>query len=308
MAKLGLLFPGQGAQFVGMGLDFPNSNLILDLAHKETGLDLHHSISTGERLNETLYTQLSVFLTSALALEIVESMNPTYAGMTGFSLGEYSALYASRVIPLKEAIKLVYNRSLLMHAETLKSQGFMAAVLGLSATEIEAGLKHITTGTVVCANYNSPVQTVISGEASAFESAESILKNLGAKRVIKLAVSGAFHSPLMENAGIALLNYLNDVELYTPKRPVYLNTTAKPLNLNTLKSEMSKQVYQGVRFQQTIEQMVLDGFTHFLEIGPGQVLAPLVKKINPELESFSFGKYSDLENLKGWLTTHGFIQ
>lgn len=308
MGKLGLLFPGQGAQSIGMGLDFPNHQALFNTAQQATGLDILSAITTGERLNETLYTQLSVFLTSILALEVVKNLKPTYQGLTGFSLGEYSGLYASDVLTLHDAIKLIHERSQLMQAETLKTQGFMAAVLGLSASDVDATLSKVTIGRVVCANYNSPIQTVISGEEQAFVEAEQLLKAAGAKRVIKLAVSGAFHSPLMKPAGESLLNYLSQITLQNPAVPVYLNTTAQPLLLDTLKSEMSKQVYSSVRFQQTIEQMALDGFTHFLEIGPGQVLGPLVKKINPELETFSFGKYSELDNLKGWLLTHGFIQ
>jgi [acyl-carrier-protein] S-malonyltransferase len=308
MAKLALIFPGQGAQYVGMGLDFPNHPVLLDLAFQETGLNIQQAITSGEGLNETLYTQLSVFLTSVLALEVVESLKPRYEGLTGFSLGEYSGLYAAGVISLNDAIRLIHQRSLFMQAETLKSLGFMAAILGLSATEVDAALSKITTGKVVCANYNSPIQTVISGEEQAFVEAEQLLKAAGAKRVIKLAVSGAFHSPLMKPAGESLLNYLSQVTLQNPSVPVYLNTTAQPLVIEALKTEMSKQVYSSVRFQQTIEHMASDGFTHFLEIGPGQVLGPLVKKINPTLETFSFGKYNELENLKGWLQTHGFIQ
>lgn len=308
MSKLALLFPGQGAQYVGMGLDFPDYHLVLDMAKTETNLDLYHAIATGESLNETLYTQLSVFLASSLAFEVVKSLKPSYEGITGFSLGEYSGLFASDVLSLRTSIKLIYQRSLFMQSSTLNTKGFMAAVLGLDAKTIENGLKNVKSGLVVCANYNSPVQTVISGEEKAFSEAESVLKGLGAKRVIKLAVSGAFHSPLMAIAGEKLSKYLETVTLKKPLVDVYLNTTAKPLDLSTLKAEMTKQVFSSVRFQETIENMVNDGFTHFLEIGPGQVLAPLVKKINPALEAFSFGKYSELDTLKGWLNTHGFIQ
>ncbi len=308
MGKLALLFPGQGAQYVGMGLDFPNHQALLALAQEDTGLNILHAITTGEGLNETLYTQLSVFLTSVLALEVVESLKPKYEALTGFSLGEYSGLFASGVLSLEDAIRLIHQRSTFMQGETLKSQGFMAAVLGLSASEVDAGLAKVTSGQVVCANYNSPIQTVISGEEVAFVEAEQILKGLGAKRVIKLSVSGAFHSPLMKEAGLKLSEYLKTITLQSPKVSVYLNTTAQPLTIETLKAEMTLQVYSSVRFQPTIEHMVKAGFTHFLEIGPGQVLGPLVKKIDPTLETFSFGKYSELENLKGWLTTHGFIQ
>ena len=308
MSKLALLFPGQGAQYVGMGLDFPNHKDVLNHVKVLTNLDIEAVITTGENLNETRFTQLSVLTASRLAFDALLSLKPKFEGMTGFSLGEYSGLYASNVLSFDKAIKLVYQRALAMHEATLETKGFMAAVLGLDAQTIENGLKQVQSGVVVCANYNNPVQTVISGELTAFSETEMTLKNLGAKRVIQLAVSGAFHSPLMKQAALKFEQALSEVDLASPSYPLYLNTTAQVANINILKSEMVKQIYQSVRFQQTIEHMIEDGFTHFLEVGPGQVLGPLVKKINPNVESFSFGKYTELDNLKGWLTIHGFIQ
>lgn len=308
MAKLALLFPGQGTQYVGMGLDFPNHPNLLDQVKLLTNLDLAQVIMTGERLNETQYTQMSVFLTSVLAYEVVQGLNPQVSAMTGFSLGEYTGLYASGVFSLEDTIQLIHQRAKLMQAQTQKQEGFMAAVLGLEATQIESALKQVQSGVVVCANYNSPVQTVISGEKKAYTETESVLKALGAKRVLPLNVSGAFHSPLMHEAALAFGHYLSNVTPQAPVIPLYLNTTAKPVDLATLKTEMVNQIEQSVRFVQTIQNMAEDGFTHFLEIGPGQVLGPLVKKINPNLETYSFGQYEAVEQLKGWLSTHGFIQ
>ena len=308
MGKLALLFPGQGAQYVGMGLDFPNHKDVLNQVKSLTNVDIETAISTGEGLNETRFTQLSVFTASRLAFDALMSLKPTFEGMTGFSLGEYSGLYAANVLSFDTAVDLIYQRAIAMHEATLQTKGFMAAVLGLDAKAIENGLKQVQTGVVVCANYNSPIQTVISGEASALPETEAVLKGLGAKRVIPLSVSGAFHSPLMKEAAIKFEKTLNQVTLNKPLFPLYLNTTALVANPDTLKTEMVKQIYQSVLFQQTIEHMIEDGFTHFLEVGPGQVLGPLVKKINPNVESFSFGKYTELDNLKGWLITHGFIQ
>lgn len=308
MAKLALLFPGQGTQYVGMGLDFPNHKNLLTQAQALTHLDLLQVLSTGEQLNETQYTQLSVFLTSVLAYEVVKSLNPQVSGMTGFSLGEYTGLYASGVFSLEDTLQLIHQRAQLMQTQTKKQEGFMAAVLGLEASQIESTLKQVQSGVVVCANYNSPVQTVISGDKKAYPETEALLKASGAKRVLPLNVSGAFHSPLMHEAAQAFGQYLSKVSGQAPGKPLYLNTTAKPLDLATLKTEMVNQIEQSVRFVQTIQNMAEDGFTHFLEIGPGQVLGPLVKKINPNLETFSFGQYEAVEQLKGWLSTHGFIQ
>lgn len=307
MAKLAFLFPGQGTQYVGMGLDFPNHKTVLTHAQALTHLDLMQVLTTGEQLNETQYTQLSVFLTSVLAYEVVQSLHPRVSGLTGFSLGEYTGLFVSGVFSLEDTTQLIHQRAQLMQAQTKQQDGFMAAILGLDATIIESALKQIQSGIVVCANYNSPVQTVISGDKKAYPEAETILKGLGAKRVLPLNVAGAFHSPLMHEAAQGFGQYLSQVTLHAPKIPLYLNTTAKPLVLDTLKTEMVNQIEQPVRFVQTIQNMAEDGFTHFLEIGPGQVLGPLVKKINPNLETFSFGQYEAVEQLKGWLSTHGFI-
>lgn len=187
--------------------------------------------------------------------------------------------------------------------------GKMAAILGLSSNQVDEICKEASTqGIVVSANYNSPVQIVISGEEQAVHRASELAKIQGAKRVMPLNVSGAFHSPLMKEAGTKLRSYLNAFSPLELETPIYMNTTAKPLTKKHLFEEMEKQIQTSVYFEQSIHHMVLDGFTHFIEIGPGMVLSGLIKKINPDLEVSHIDKLSDLESLKGWLKTYEFIQ
>ena len=308
MAKLGLLCSGQGAQYPQMGLDYEHSNLYLKLVQQITGLDLKAVIETGHELNDTKHTQLAVFTHTMLAYDAFKSLNVPFSGVAGFSLGEYSALTAANIFKFEDAIKLVYNRSLFMSEAAAKNPGVMAAVIGLSPEQVEQALSHINTGIMQPANYNSPVQTVISGEASALEETTLKLKEQGAKRIIPLAVSGAFHSSLMAEAGKKLSLYLTSVEIHEPTCDVYMNVTGALLNQSELKTLMTNQVSHPVRFTTTIENMVKDGYTHFLELGPGQVLSNLVKKIDDSVDVFSFDKYESFETLKGWLKTHGFIQ
>lgn len=308
MAKLGLLFSGQGAQYPKMGLDFEHSDVYLKLVQNITGIDLKTIIESGLGLNDTKHTQLSVFTHSMLAYDMFKTLNVPFSGVSGFSLGEYSALTASNIFKFEDAIHLVYNRSLWMSEQASNQQGVMAAVIGLEPSLVEQALSQLNRGIMVPANYNSPIQTVISGEQSALEEASLTLKTLGAKRIIPLQVSGAFHSPLMANVGQKLESYLVDVETHEPTCDVYMNVTGNRLDEKDLKPLLVKQVSHPVRFTQTIENMVKDGYTHLLELGPGQVLSNLVKKIDASIEVFSFDTFESFETLKGWLNTHGFTK
>lgn len=308
MAKLGLLFSGQGAQYKGMGLDFPKSNDYLELVEKLTSINLKAVIATGENLNETRHTQLAVLIHSCLAFEMFKTLDPMYAGIAGFSLGEYSALTAANVLSLETSIKLVYNRSLYMNEAASVDEGVMAAVLGLDKDAVIATLKKVTAGIMVPANFNSPFQTVISGQKKALEETTSLLKESGAKRVLPLQVSGAFHSPLMIKAGSNLATYLEDIAINEQEVDVYMNVTGEKLDIKTLKTLMIRQVSSPVLFTKTIENMQKDGFTHLLELGPGSVLSNLVKKCTDQIEVFNFDANASFETLKGWLNTHGFIK
>jgi len=314
MNKLGLVFSGQGSQYVGMGLDFIELNPLLKekelLASKRLGYDVRDVLSsTDGRLNETRYTQPLILLSTIFAYDTFKSLNVDVEAVAGFSLGEYSAFYASGIFSFDQIIQLIDQRSRFMQACTLKNPGKMAAILGLPSIEVEMICKEASSeGLVLCANYNSPVQTVISGDEKAVVKAIELSKEKGAKRAVELNVSGAFHSPLMKDAGDQLYQYVKMIPYQNPIYPVYLNTTAEPLEINDLYQTMKKQIQSPVYFEQTINNMKQKGITHFIEIGPGNVLSGLIKKIDINLEVTNLNKATDLELMKGWLTTHGFIK
>ncbi len=313
MNKLAIVFAGQGSQYVGMGLDFVETypSLIekLDQASRVLGYDVKQVLLTDDgKLNQTRYTQPMMFISTLFAFETLKSLNPTISGLSGFSLGEYSAFYASSIFNFEQMIKLVDYRAKIMDEVSTLTNGKMAAILGLSSKDVEDFCKQVKHGVVVPANYNSPVQTVISGNEQAVLEAIELAKAKGAKRALLLNVSGAFHSPLMEKAGEDLYKYLIEQNYNDPCYPIYMNTTAKPLITTNLYDEMKKQIYSPVYFEQSIKEMVKDGFTHFIEVGPGTVLSGLIKKIDINLEVTNLGKVTDIDNLKGWLLNHGFTK
>lgn len=307
MGKLGLLFSGQGSQYQGMSLDFPKSSEFYHKVKGLTSLDLETVIQTGETLNETRNTQLAVFSHSMLAYHQLKELNPIISGVLGFSLGEYSALCSANIFNIDTAIKLVYQRSIFMNEAALKTKGCMAAVLGLDEKTIKETLKEVSTGQMVVANLNAPTQTVISGQTSALEESVTLLKQAGAKRIIPLNVSGAFHSPLMHEASENLETYMSDLEFNQPVYDIYMNVTGNKLTNENLKNLMVKQIVEPVRFVEMLDNMIKDGFTHFIEVGPGNVLTNLIKK-QQNVEVMSFQSMTDYETLKGWLKLHGFIE
>mgnify|MGYP000844602997 FL=1 len=307
MAKLGLLFSGQGSQFQGMSLDFPQAAQFYDKIQTLTSLDLKTVIQTGIHLNETKYTQLAVFAHSLLAYQQIKHLNPTISGLLGFSLGEYSALCAASVFEMDQAIQLVYNRALYMDEAANKEEGVMAAVLGLDEKTIQNRLEMVLTGKMYIANLNAPNQIVISGEKKALEETINLFKAAGAKRIIPLNVSGAFHSPLMNEASHKLKSYLEEVRFNYPSYDIYMNVTGRKLNYKELKDLMVNQVVSSVRFVESLDMMIKDGFTHFIELGPGNVLTNLVKK-QTNLEVISFQSMTQFDDVKGWLKLNGFIE
>jgi len=309
---LAIVFPGQGAQYAGMGLDVvekhPLLRHIIEIADKNTTMPLEEIIKTGdERLNQTIFTQPSLLLASILLYEDVKSMFKLQpAALCGFSLGEYTALYAGGVIGLAEVFRLVKIRAEDMHKASIHNPGAMAAILGLDGQQVADVCTKTSApqSIVVPANYNSPGQTVISGHSDAVEKAIISCREAGAKRAIALNVSGAFHSPLMHEARLAFEKALENVKLDMPYVPIYMNTTAKPMQFVELRQRMAEQIESPVQFLQTVEELKKAGIKYVLEIGPGAVLAGLVRKTVPEIEVFSYQKTSDYENLKGWLVTH----
>jgi [acyl-carrier-protein] S-malonyltransferase len=312
MNKLALVFVGQGSQYHQMSLDF----LELDHQHQENydiaSKILNYNVidvlkNSDDKINDTLYTQPLIMLASITNYHEFLKLGVKVDAVLGFSLGEYTALYASNIFSFEDSIKLISKRAQFMKDAASLNKGKMAAILGLSKLEVEDICKKASVnGIVVPANYNSSNQIVISGNDKAVEYAILLAKEKGAKRAIELNVSGAFHSPLMSEAGKNLRNYLNTIKYNNPVIPIYMNSTANRLDHKNLYNEMEAQIQSPVLFEQSIKKMIEDGITHFIEVGPGTVLSGLIKKIDINSQVNHLDKLSDLDQLKGWLVEHGF--
>jgi [acyl-carrier-protein] S-malonyltransferase len=281
------VFPGQGAQFPGMGKDlYENSALAKDLFEKANEIlgfritDLMFN-GTEEDLKQTRVTQPAIFLHSVILAKMAgESFKPQM--VAGHSLGEFSALVANGALTFEEGLSLVYKRAMAMQKACEMNPSTMAAILGLEDAAVEEVCKSID-DVVVPANYNSPGQLVISGSHAGIDAAIEALKEKGAKRALKLPVGGAFHSPLMEPARIELEEAINQAKFNTPICPVYQNYTAKPsTNPDEIRKNLVSQLTAPVLWTQTVVNMINDGATEFIESGPGSVLQGLVKKINKD--------------------------
>lgn len=279
------IFPGQGAQFTGMGLDlYENSPLAKELFEKANEI-LGFPITdvmfegTAEELKQTKVTQPAVFLHSViLAKTLGEDLKPEM--VAGHSLGELSALVVNGVLTFEDGLKLVSKRALAMQKACEAQESTMAAVLGLEDAVVEEVCAGID-GIVVAANYNCPGQLVISGEISAIDKACEVLKEKGAKRALKLPVGGAFHSPLMEPAREELAEAIANTVFNNPTCPIYQNVVAKAVtNPDEIKENLIAQLTAPVRWTQCIQAMVAGGGTEFIEVGPGKVLQGLMRKID----------------------------
>ena len=286
------IFPGQGAQFTGMGKDlYDNSPLAKELFEKANEI-LGFRITdimfegTAEQLKETKVTQPAIFLHSViLAKTLGEDFQPQM--VAGHSLGEFSALVANGALSFEDGLKLVSKRALAMQKACEIKPSTMAAVLGLDDKIVEEVCASID-GIVVAANYNCPGQLVISGETSAVEQACEAMKEAGAKRALLLPVGGAFHSPMMEPAREELAAAIEATTFATPICPVYQNVTATAVSdANEIKKNLIIQLTAPVKWTQTVQQMIADGASSFTEVGPGKVLIGLVGKINKEVAVFS---------------------
>lgn len=283
------IFPGQGSQFPGMGKDlYENNSLAKELFEKANEIlgfritDIMFN-GTEEELKQTKVTQPAIFLHSViLAKTLGESFKPDM--VAGHSLGEFSALVGNGTLSFEDGLKLVYQRALAMQKACEAKPSTMAAVLGMEDSKVEEICASVD-GIVVAANYNCPGQLVISGEIEAVNKACEALKAAGAKRALVLPVGGAFHSPLMEPARVELEAAINATHFSNPVCPVYQNVTANAVsNPEEIKKNLIAQLTAPVRWTQSVKQMVTDGATHFIEVGPGKVLQGLVKKIAPEAE------------------------
>ena len=279
------IFPGQGAQYTGMGLDLYNtSSLAKDLfeqANEILGFRITDIMFEGsaEALQQTKVTQPAIFLHSVIMAKILRNdFKPEM--VAGHSLGEFSALVANRVLSFEDGLKLVSKRALAMQKACEMQESTMAAVLGLDDVVVEEVCASID-GIVVAANYNCPGQLVISGEIDAIDKACAAMIEKGAKRAIKLPVGGAFHSPLMEPAREELAEAINNTIFHKPICPVYQNVVAVAVKDSVeIKENLILQLTAPVRWTQTVQQMIADGATEFIEVGPGKVLQGLVRKID----------------------------
>lgn len=281
------IFPGQGAQFVGMGLDLyeksAEAKALFEAANGILGFSITDIMFSGtdEDLKQTKVTQPAIFLHSVILSKVL-GKNFAPQMVAGHSLGEFSALVANRTLSFEDGLQLVAKRAAAMQKACELQPGTMAAVLGLEDAKVEELCATID-GIVTPANYNCPGQLVISGELKAVEAACEKMKEAGAKRALVLPVGGAFHSVLMKPAEEELAAAIEQTTFHKPLCPVYQNvTTTAVSDENTIKTNLIKQLTAPVKWTQSVQQMIADGATEFIEVGPGKVLQGLVKKINKE--------------------------
>ncbi len=282
------IYPGQGAQFPGMGKELYESNTqakkIFDKANEILGFEITKTMfeGTAEELKQTKVTQPSVFLHSVILSLTNNEFKPDM--VAGHSLGEFSALVANKALSFEDGLSLVYKRALAMQKACEINPSTMAAILGLEDEVVEEVCSQVE-GVVVAANYNCPGQLVISGSNESIVLACERMKEVGAKRALPLPVGGAFHSPLMEPARVELEQAISETQFNKPICPVYQNVTANPsTDIEVIKDNLIKQLTAPVKWTQIVQNMVADGATNFTESGPGKVLQSLVKKIHRDAD------------------------
>lgn len=302
MGRNAFVFPGQGSQQIGMGKDvyeaFPEIQDLYHRVNERLGFDLKQIIFEEEqKLNLTQNTQPALVLTSYSLLYALKKIRPdiTPDYTAGHSLGEFSTLVASDSIDIIDAVWITYIRGKLMQEAVPEGVGSMAAIIGLPAEEIEKTIKEIS-GVVEIANYNSPEQTVISGEKEAVEKAMEILKEKGAKKVVPLAVSVPAHSSLLREKAEEFGKYLDEIQIKDPKIPVISNITARPLTESVLiRKELKEHFYSPVRWVQSVQFMSSEGVDTFFEIGPKKVLTGLIKRITKGVNLINIQTLEDIK-------------
>jgi len=285
------VFPGQGAQFTGMGKDlydnYPVAKELFEKANKILGFRITDLMFEGteDDLKQTRVTQPAIFLHSVILAKTLEDFNPEM--VAGHSLGEFSALVANGALSFEDGLKLVYKRAMAMQKACEMEQSTMAAIIGLEDKVVE-DVCAVTDEIVVPANYNCPGQLVISGSMKGIDIACEKLKEAGAKRALPLKVGGAFHSPLMEPARVELAEAINNTSFNTPVCPVYQNADAKPYtDPAKIKENLIKQLTSPVKWTQIMQNMIADGMTSYTEVGPGKVLQGLLKKVDRKMPAQS---------------------
>ena len=305
MTQSAFIFPGQGSQFVGMAKDLyeeiPQVKEIYQRANQVLGFDLTQISFQGpeEKLRQTQYTQPAIFVHSYAIAMMLANRAIQPVAVAGHSLGEFSALTFANSFSFEDGLKVVQQRGQLMQGAGEKHPGSMAAIIGLSSEKIEKICQEAQgKGPVQPANYNSPVQVVISGSVSGVSEAIELSKEEGAKRVVELSVSGAFHSTLMSEIADTFQKVLDDVVVHTPKIPVYANVSADVvLDSGEIKHLLYQQLTHSVRWVETIQNMIQKGIHRFIEVGPGKVLSGLVKRISSDVEVMQCGTVQELEQV-----------
>ena len=305
LSKVAYVFPGQGSQSVGMGLDlynsYPSAKGVFDEADASLGFSLSCLCFEGpeEELTKTHNVQPAILVVSIACLKALEEATianfPSPAFVAGHSLGEYTALVAADSLGLDDAVLLVRERGRLMYEAGLKNPGSMLAVIGLDEETVKDVSVH--SGTEV-SNVNCPGQIVISGAAQALAEANKLAKTRGARALIPLKVSGAFHSALMEPVIAEFSKIVSNVRFRPPSIPVISNVTARPLSdVDSIKEELVKQLRNCIQWQKSVEYMMHSGVATFYEIGPGRVLSGLIRRINSELPTFNISGIEDITQL-----------
>ena len=303
MSKIAFMFPGQGAQYVGMGKEFYENNeksrQIYEQASAAVGLDIEAlCFEENTDINITEYTQIAMLTTEVAMMQAVLDLGVKPDVTGGLSLGEYSALVASGVMDFEDCAKVVRKRGIYMQDEVPAGEGGMAAIIAMDADKILEVLENVD-GIVGIANYNCPGQIAISGEKAAVEKACELLKEAGAKRCIPLNVSGPFHSSMLKGAGEKLAKELEHVTIHDIAIPYVTNVTGDFVkDSGEVKDLLAAQVSNSVKWIQCVEAMLEDGVDTFIEIGPGRTLSSFVKKINKEVTIVNVDKYADLDKVK----------
>ena len=306
MSKIAFIYPGQGAQKAGMGKEFYENNelakAVYDKATDLLQIDMKAlCFEENDKLDLTEYTQAALVTTCLAMTKVVEEKGLTPDVTAGLSLGEYCAISVAGGMAEEDAIRLVRTRGILMQNTVPAGEGGMAAILGLSAEAVEAGIQDISGVTV--ANYNCPGQIVITGEGKAVEQAAEVLKAAGANRAVMLNVSGPFHSPMLKKAGEELAKEMEQMTFTELQIPYVTNVTAEYVSdISQTKTLLEDQVASSVRWQESMEKMIAEGVDTFVEIGPGKTLAGFMKKIDKSVKMYNIASWEDVEKVVGELT------